>query len=69
MEKISKQLRRASKMCDLVESKDGIKNELDIEEEMQCFKNRMLQRGLSLDVVDINVSLVYLSFIKNSLDN
>lgn len=40
---------------DIDELEKEVKEKLDKEEEKECFKHRMLQKGISLNVVDINV--------------
>lgn len=47
---------------DIDELKDEVKEKLDKEEEKECFRTRMLQKGISLNVVDINVNFFRLKF-------
>ncbi len=55
-EMAQKKLQNTSKIYDIndLEEEYGVK--IDIEEEKECFRKRMIQRGLSIQAVDINVS-------------
>ena len=59
---MDKRLRRASSHYDS-DRKDQLEDEiearLDKEEETEYFRQRMLKRGLSIDVVDINVIILF----------
>ncbi len=55
-ERIEKKLRKTSKIYDIHDLEEKFANDIDIEEEKECFKKRMLQRGLSIQDVNINVS-------------
>lgn len=62
---MAKRLRKASRIYDLDELEDEIEEKFEVEEEKRILQQRMLQRGLSINVVDINV--IFLQFIFNDL--
>lgn len=64
---MARRLRKASRIYDLDELEDEIEDKFEVEEEKRILQQRMLQRGLSINVVDINV--IFLQFIFNDLSS
>ena len=55
---MKKRLKRKSRIYDLEDLEDEIKAKIDAEEELKIDQQKRLQRGLSINPIDINVILL-----------